>query len=49
MGYAVGGLGTSSGHGEVWLGVLVQCYNSINMCYFLYVSPSSNIDQVTLL
>ena len=26
MGYVVGGLGTSSGHGEVWIGVPVRCY-----------------------
>ena len=26
MGYAVGDLGTSLGHGEVWVGVPVRCY-----------------------
>ena len=37
----VGGLGTSLGHGEVWIGVPVQCYmecdilaQSINACYW---------------
>ena len=26
MGYVVGDLRTSSGHGEVWIGVPVRCY-----------------------
>ena len=30
MGYVVGDLRTSSGHGEVWIGVLVQCYTECN-------------------
>ena len=30
MGYAVGGLGTSSDHGEVWMGVPVWCYTKCN-------------------
>ena len=30
MGYAVGDLRTSLGHGEVWIGVLVQCYTECN-------------------
>ena len=30
MGYVVGGLGTSLGHGEVWIGVLVRCYTECN-------------------
>ena len=31
MGYAVGDLGTSSGHGEVWVRVLVWCYMECNI------------------
>ena len=30
MGYTVGGLGASLGHGEVWVRVLVQCYMECN-------------------
>ena len=30
MGYVVGDLRTSSGHGEVWIGVPVQCYTECN-------------------
>ena len=30
MGYMVGDLRTSSGHGEVWIGVLVRCYMECN-------------------
>ena len=30
MGYAVGGLGTSLGCGEVWIGVPVRCYTECN-------------------
>ena len=30
MGYAVGDLRTGSGHGEVWIGVLVRCYMECN-------------------
>ena len=30
MGYVVGGLGTSLGHGEVWIGVPVWCYTECN-------------------
>ena len=30
MGYVVGDLGTSSGHGEVLIGVPVQCYMECN-------------------
>ena len=30
MGYAGGGLGTSLGHGEVWIEVLVWCYMECN-------------------
>ena len=30
MGYAVGDLRTSLGHGEVWIGVPVQCYMECN-------------------
>ena len=30
MGYAVGDLGTSLGHGEVWIGVSVWCYTECN-------------------
>ena len=31
MGYVVGDLGTSLGHGEVWIGVPVQCYMECNI------------------
>ena len=31
---AVGGLGTSLGHGEVWIGVPVQCYMECNYYHF---------------
>ena len=30
MGYAVGDLGTSLDHGEVWIGVPVRCYMECN-------------------
>ena len=30
MGYAVEGLRTSLGRGDVWIGVLVQCYMECN-------------------
>ena len=30
MGYVVGDLRVSSGHGEVWMGVLVRCYMEYN-------------------
>ena len=30
MGYAIGDLRTSSGYGEVWIGVLVWCYMECN-------------------
>ena len=30
MGYAVGALRTSLGHGEVWIGVPVRCYTLCN-------------------
>ena len=30
MGYAVGGLGTSSDHGGVWIRVPVRCYTECN-------------------
>ena len=30
MGYAVEDLGTSSGHGDVWIGVPVRCYMECN-------------------
>ena len=30
MGYTVGGLGTSSGHGEVWIRVPMRCYTECN-------------------
>ena len=30
MGYIAGGLGTSSGHGEVWIGVPVWCHTECN-------------------
>ena len=30
MGYAVGDLRTSSGHGDAWIGVPVQCYTEGN-------------------
>ena len=30
MGYAVEGLRTSSGHGDVWIRVPVQCYTECN-------------------
>ena len=32
MGYAVGDLRTSLGHGGMWIGVLVQCYFLCNRC-----------------
>ena len=31
MGYAVGDLRTSSGHGDVWIGVPVRCYTECNI------------------
>ena len=31
MGHMVGDLRTSSGHGEVWIGVLVRCYTECNI------------------
>ena len=31
MGYAVGDLRTSSGHGDMWIGVLVRCYTECNI------------------
>ena len=31
MGYTVGDLRTSLGHGDVWIGVLVRCYTECNM------------------
>ena len=30
MGYTVGDLRTSSGYGDVWIGVLVRCYTECN-------------------
>ena len=30
MGYAVGDLRTSSGHGDMWIGVPVRCYMECN-------------------
>ena len=30
MGYAVEGLRMSSGHGDIWIGVPVQCYTECN-------------------
>ena len=45
-GYTVGDLRTSSGYGEVWIGVPVQCYtecNTLSLCFlstialFLYI------------
>ena len=31
MGYAVGDLRMSLGHGDVWIGVLVRCYTECNI------------------
>ena len=43
MGYMVGGLGTIWGHGEVWIGVPVQCYTECNNALSLPVPPHTNI------
>ena len=39
MGYAVGDLRTSSGYGEVWIGVPVQCYTECNNIPLLDQAP----------
>ena len=37
MGYVAGDLRTSSGHGEVWIGVPVQCYMECNTLFFPFL------------
>ena len=41
MGYALGDLRTSSGHGDVWIRVPVQCYTECNNCKCCITSQSS--------
>ena len=42
MGYAVGDLRTSLGHGDVWIGVLVQCYMECNIQDLMILSGAAH-------
>ena len=37
MGYAVGDLRTSLGHGDMWIGVPVRCYTECNIPLFILI------------